>query len=582
MSNIPPMLPSDVSVARSDPVYMAHGYLTKVPIAAIQPYIEAFTEPGDVVLDPFAGSGMTGVAAATLDRRAKLVDVSVLGRHIGTNYVRLVNASELRRAAEAAVEATRQRLVGAYETTCGRCSSKAETSKVVWSVEVACEGCGAPVSFYRSLEEANWRKAAMKCPTCAAAITSRLPRKGERPEVETVRCDCSSKLFDQDVSDSATWSPTELVEVPSVEIGSDRQMYVASALGKHGLTSTASFFSQRNASVLAVLREEVQRCADADIAAKLMFAFTAILPRASKRYQWSKARPLNAANANYYVAPVFYEWNVYELFLRKVDAVAKSDAFIESERRRLRSEAPVDVEYINGSATSLPFADDSIDYVFTDPPFGWNIFYSDMSMFQEVWLGGDLTDAAQEAVIDRTPTQATRTKERYEDMLADSLRECLRVLKPGGWITLVFGNSSGSVWAVVQRAIKRAGLRIEPNTIATLHKGQRSVKGLASGFENVVTHDLMMSLRAASPDEAETEIIEPSRAEIEDEIRSSAVSSASASELYVRLLRDSLRRNWSLNAVDLRIVTDVLRAAGIDVEAKTGRLVHAQLSTHPT
>ena len=56
----PDGLPSMVQVRRSDPVYMAHAYLTKVPVTAIAPFIEAFTEPGDVVLDPFAGSGMTG------------------------------------------------------------------------------------------------------------------------------------------------------------------------------------------------------------------------------------------------------------------------------------------------------------------------------------------------------------------------------------------------------------------------------------------------------------------------------------------------------------------------------------------
>ena len=60
------MLPKDVWASRSDPVYMAHSYLTTVPVGAIEPFIEAFTKPGDVVLDPFAGSGMTGVAAAAV------------------------------------------------------------------------------------------------------------------------------------------------------------------------------------------------------------------------------------------------------------------------------------------------------------------------------------------------------------------------------------------------------------------------------------------------------------------------------------------------------------------------------------
>ena len=56
-------VPEELVVGRGDPVYMAHGYLTKVPVPAILPFIEAYTQPGDVVLDPFAGSGMSRSAS---------------------------------------------------------------------------------------------------------------------------------------------------------------------------------------------------------------------------------------------------------------------------------------------------------------------------------------------------------------------------------------------------------------------------------------------------------------------------------------------------------------------------------------
>jgi site-specific DNA-methyltransferase (adenine-specific) len=44
------------------------------PVIAIAPLIEAFSQPGDLVLDPFCGSGTTGVAAKMLGRRFVLVD----------------------------------------------------------------------------------------------------------------------------------------------------------------------------------------------------------------------------------------------------------------------------------------------------------------------------------------------------------------------------------------------------------------------------------------------------------------------------------------------------------------------------
>ena len=53
----------DVSVGKTDRLYRAHGYHTKVPHLAIVPSILHYTKPGDIVLDGFCGSGMTGVAA---------------------------------------------------------------------------------------------------------------------------------------------------------------------------------------------------------------------------------------------------------------------------------------------------------------------------------------------------------------------------------------------------------------------------------------------------------------------------------------------------------------------------------------
>ena len=69
-----------------------------------------------------------------------------------------------------------------------------------------------------------------------------------------------------------------------------------------------------------------------DVRQKLRFAFTAILPRASRRYQWSAQRPLNAQNQTYYIAPVYYEWNVFDLFARKVRAISRADEELSARR----------------------------------------------------------------------------------------------------------------------------------------------------------------------------------------------------------------------------------------------------------
>ena len=54
---------ADVSEGKTDGIYKAHSYHTKVPFKAIMRYILHYTKPGDFIFDGFCGTGMTGVAA---------------------------------------------------------------------------------------------------------------------------------------------------------------------------------------------------------------------------------------------------------------------------------------------------------------------------------------------------------------------------------------------------------------------------------------------------------------------------------------------------------------------------------------
>jgi 16S rRNA G966 N2-methylase RsmD len=566
-----PHVPEELSVGRSDPAYMAHAYLTKVPVPAIVPFIEAYTQPGDTVLDLFAGSGMTGVAAAVTGRKARLSDISVLGQHIGRNYVNLVDPELLRKQAEEVIRASQEAIGNAYATACTSCGRSADLAKAVWSFVQECSTCSQEINFYRALECAGWRKADMKCPNCESSFSSRARRVDEERVLDYVDCICTPSQREQAAAPAQVEIDLERFEFPKVEITPDRQMYHASALGRNKLTSVAAFYSRRNLAALSALRGEIAKVADENIRSKLLFAFTACLTRASKRYQWSRQRPLNAANANYYVAPVFYEWNVFQLFARKVAAAAKSDNWIRNLRgSESLFEPEMDFQYEIASADNLALKDDSIDYIFTDPPFGSNLFYADMALFQEGWLG-TFTDSELEAVIDRSP-HSRRDSSRYAELLTNALKEGRRVLKPGGRISMVFGNSSGKVWALVQRAIAAAGLEIEPDALVVLNKGQRSVKGLASGFEHVATLDLIITMVPASGATPPQRHIDSHEISARTRRLASSGHARTPSHLYLELLRAGIREGWHLSELDLRTVTKTLIDDGWEIEPKSGHL----------
>ncbi len=573
MAHYPRSIPELIAVKRSDPIYNAHGYLTKVPVTAIVPFIEAFTDPGDLVIDPFAGSGMTGVAAAMTGRRSEMSDISVLGVHIGSGYLNLIDPSSLHTAASRAEARARERFPGAYEHRCARCAAGAMLSRRVWTIVYECQSCHAPVNFYAALEASGWRKKSMMCPACMSRFETRKAQRGSEAAVlDTVACVCTPTLIDQPPTDPVgAADPLEVVP-PSIAIDPELQMYQASALGKHGLSSTADFFSDRNLAMLTALRDAIQRERDDRVRDKLMFAFTAILPRASKRYQWSRQRPLNASNANYYIAPVFYEWNVLDLFARKVRAVSRSDDKIREERRRRLLTGTLDSRYRAGSAARLDLVDGSVDYVFTDPPFGSNIFYSDMNLFQEAWLGV-FTDPSDEAVVDRGRKLGRRDAARYERLLTEALQEAHRVLRPEGWVSLNFSNTSGALWALVQRAIINAGFVLDPDRISVLDKGQRSVKGLASGFENVVTADLVLSMRKARAGESLELEHAPSNATQTAVGEALQAEAPTPTHVYLQVVRSFLRHHWDASDLDIAEIGFELRARGFDVHPGSGLLV---------
>ena len=574
-------LPETITVPRTDPIYNCHAYLTKVPIGAIQPFIQTFTEPGEVVVDSFAGSGTTGLAALTLNRRARLSDISVLGKHIATGYLTDAPARELRAAANRVMAAARRAIGPLYMTKRGSDGAKVEMIRTIWSFTYLCPSCGDDMVFHEALDARGG--VPQRCASCGGPFARRRWPRGEDVPVEVVVQGENGRQVGQGVCETdrrrmrAAVKDGRLREVPSLPIGEDREMFSRSGLGRSGMTETGKFFSPRNGIALVELWRAIDDVEDEAIRHALRFAFTAILPRASMRYQWSAKRPLNAQNQTYYIAPVYFEWNVFDLYGRKVNAVIRANDALFDGGDLFRTERLRDVTYEIASAEKLAHLDDgSVDYVFTDPPFGSNIFYSDMNLFQEAWLG-ETTDPAREAVVHTTGKRKNGARERYEALLRAAFSEAFRVLKPGRYMSVVFGNSSGRIWGLVQRALRDAGFRASPVHVAILDKGQRSVKGLNSGSEGVVTVDLIVTVRKPARGEGTGRAVSLANGDTDALIRA-AINELSADEachpshVYARILRKAIRKGLVLDGLHLGDVLIALRNAGYGVDRKTGLL----------
>ncbi len=530
----------DVSVGKTDPLYRAHGYHTKVPHLAIVPSILHYTEPGDIVLDGFCGSGMTGVAAQWCGavpeeyrrklekewkdqgreppkwgaRRTVLGDLSPAATFIAANYNIPFNVDEFAEAAKRLLDDVEKEVGWMYETLHTDGKTKGRINYTVWSEVFSCPECGGEVVFGREAVDARTKKVKKEfpCPECGAVLTkirlvrsssARWDRALERSVDEPKRVPV---LINYQIGndrhekepDSADLQLLERIAAmePLQGVPLDRMMHVSDGVTKWGdkwRAGSASFqhvhhlFLPRAARTLACLWGRVRQQNDLRLRNMLVFlAEQAILGMSIlNRYGPTHYSQVNRAMSGvYYVSSQISECSLRYNLAGRTGRLPKAFTPMPSRRGHAVVSA-VD-------CGRIPIPADSVDYIFTDPPFGDSLAYAELNFVVEAFHGV-FTNQAPEAIV--SPTYRKQLDE-YQVLMRRCFREYARVLKPGRWMTVVFHNSQNSVWNAIQEGLSAAGLVVAD--VRTLDKKVGSYnQAVASG---AVKQDLVISCYKPSRD----------------------------------------------------------------------------------
>jgi DNA modification methylase len=517
-------LPYDKAVVagKNTPIYNAHSYHTKVPYQGIVPFIEHYSEPDDLILDPFCGTGMTGVAALLAPsgpRHAVLNDLSPAAVHIARNYCTSCDIDELKMEFGRIRTAVKEDFDWLYETY----HEDPETGQkipatilyTIWSGIYRCtpkkrdlkkhpinpDGCGHEIVLWNVAvdKELGQVQDTFKCPNSQCGETWKKtdlplirsvpvltnyvyidPKKNKPRRAEHGVTDFElSRLREIEGKEIPYWYPIDAFD-------DIREMW----RGVHrdqGITRACDFYTKRNLWALARVWDSINSVISSQAKQKLQFSLTAILGVASKRNRWPQFQVLSG---NLYMPAISIEMNIIEQIERRIRVI------IESEKEKLKCNKWAGAIVSKQTAADLrSIFNDSIDYIFTDPPFGSNIFYADCSFLWESWLH-EFTDDTQEAVWNksRKPVEGGKTLEDYKRLMAESFREMYRVLKPNRWATVVFSNSDDHVWEAIQDAAHEAGFIIYGGR--EFDKVQRSFKGIKGekGQEKVISKDVLLNL----------------------------------------------------------------------------------------
>lgn len=523
----------DVSEGKTDAYYKLHGYHTKVPHLAIVPSILHYTKPGDLVLDGFAGSGMTGVAAQwcgrapveyrrTLEatwkaqsrpapewgaRRAILNDLSPAATFIAAGYTLPFDVTAFAGQARRILDEVEQELGWMYETrhTDGRLGRIEYT---VWSEVFSCPACGGEIVFVdAALDPVTKRvRDTIACPSCGKdgldkdALERRFetlvdPATGEpwqrialRPVLIVYRLGKKEihqkQPAEEDLAVLARIARLPLPpSVPTNAFPLDA-MYHGSRLGPKGFRRIHHLFLPRAAQALGTIWAKTEAVDDPSTRRALLFLFEQAIWGMSvlNRYKTIMHGRTESSNVNQYLSGVYYvpsqhsEVSPWYNLDNRLERMAKN--FGASPRQNISGAISV------GSCAAMPLPDASIDYVFTDPPFGENIYYADLNFLVESWHGLT-TDAEPEAIVDRAKKKDLFD---YQRLMEACFAEYHRVLKPGRWMTVVFHNSSNAVWNAIQEALMVAGFMVAD--VRTLDKQQVSYRQTTS---MTVKQDLVIS-----------------------------------------------------------------------------------------
>jgi hypothetical protein len=267
--------------------------------------------------------------------------------------------------------------------------------------------------------------------------------------------------------------------VPTNEIPYMHMTHERARMDRAGVTHVHHFYFPRTAQALGVLWEKIQVISDVRLRLILSFWFDSHLVNLSiqNRYRPGVSFPYNPLTGVYYVPSQISDPNPFIAYENKLNRILTAfRSYPSSSGRAIIAAADC--------ASWLTIPQDTIDYIFTDPPFGENIYYADLNFIVESWYRV-FTNAQDEAIVDRAKDKNLFS---YERLMEACLKEYYRVLKPGRWMTLVFHNSSNAVWAAIQEALSGAGFVVAD--VRTLDKQQGSYRQVTS---TAVKQDLVIS-----------------------------------------------------------------------------------------
>lgn len=540
MRNLKKLFENPLPSARSGAFFNAFSYPTKISPESIAVYIASITEPGDTILDAFGGSGSTGVAALLCEyptdsmkaiakrigvkpkwgaRNAICYEIGSYGSFAMRAISNRLSSKTFNEVVDNYIAEAEEELKEYYSATDPE-GNEGIIRHVIWTEYLICPDCDEELSYFEYGTKRNpvtFLKE-ITCPKCGNkhfvddldfvreeyvdnVLGEKCNRKKRRPAWVygiTGEKKWNRKALDEDYNRflEIEANISQEMKPKKIEWG---ELYRS---GYHyGIEYLHQFYTSRNYYVFKKLWCKTETYDDKiqDALKLLLLSYNGsnctMMTRVVAKKDSKDFVLTGAQSGVLYISKLPVEKNILLGLKRKSVPISEAYKMLEQCSGRF------DVKNI--SSAHMEEGDNTIDYVFTDPPFGDFIPYAEVNQINELWLDSS-TDRKEEIIISQSQNKGIK---EYKNLLENVFSEISRVLKDDAYATVVFHAAKAEVWAAFANVISESGMKVALTNV--LDKKQSSFKQVVS--KDSVQGDPLILLRKGKTiylhDESDEDII---------------------------------------------------------------------------
>ena len=424
------------------PRYRFHKYWARKPFNVVRDHIAHYTKENDVVLDPFCGSGVSVIEATLMGRQGIGIDINPIATALPMALVSDYSRDDIVRAFNTVRENVESYIHKRFSVACPDCGKKSVVRYRVCVSVATCPDCGTK----NTLKKTGTRNNKSRCSQCNTRLFSLMVTEDivEKVSIDCTSCKFRNRLFPFSAKKALSKSGRAFISNKRIMSYSDKK--------------TGWLFTDETWKCLKKIEKSIQ-----SLEPSLELIFRTLL--SSTATQVSRMIPYreNLSTGGpawtvpgFWVPPVHIQFNVWRTFRsrfrRYLSAIDDMKSFGTFQRMSRPSISTAD-------ASIIAMADNSVDYVITDPPYGDSVPYLEFSQIWNEWL--DRKPFYKKEIVISNSTVRKKDIADYSSRLNRVFREIGRVLKNGKWATVFFQNRHLSVWNVLRKAAIHGGLLLK-------------------------------------------------------------------------------------------------------------------------